>query len=242
MQREFDSVSCRSFGRRPQFDTNWTRFRHMTMTPEDCQDTYDRVADEYARRIFEELRHKPLDRKLLDRFAEAMRDAGPVCDIGCGPGHVARYLQERDVDVCGVDLSPAMVERAKRLNPRIEFQQGNMMELEASVGAWAGLVAFYSLIHIPRGDMAQALGELWRVLRPGGLLLLAFHIGDETMRLDEWWGHKVCVEFFFFSVDEMTSFLRDTGFEIDETIEREPYPDVEHASRRCYILVRRPKL
>jgi hypothetical protein len=55
---------------------------------------YDRVAEEYVKRIFEELAHKPLDRALLDRFAEQMRGLGPACDVGCGPGQVARYLHD----------------------------------------------------------------------------------------------------------------------------------------------------
>ena len=83
----------------------------------DCQNSYDCVADEYVRRIFDELRHKPLDRQLLDRFAARVRHAGVACDMGCGPGQVARYLHERGVEVCGVDLSPAMVERARQLTP-----------------------------------------------------------------------------------------------------------------------------
>jgi SAM-dependent methyltransferase len=206
----------------------------------DCQSSYDRVADEYARRIFDELRHKPLDRQLLDRFAARVRDVGPACDLGCGPGHVARYLHERGVQVCGVDLSPTMVERARGLTPAVEFRQGDLMALDAPDGAWAGIAAFYSLIHIPRGDMLRALGELWRVLRPGGILLLAFHIGDEAVHLDEWWGHKVCVDFFFFRPDEMAGDLRSAGFEIEEMIEREPYSEVEHQSRRAYIFARRP--
>jgi SAM-dependent methyltransferase len=207
----------------------------------DYQTSYDQVADEYVRRIFDELQHKPLDRQLLDRFAASVRDVGPACDMGCGPGHVARYLHERGVQVCGVDLSPAMVERARRLTPAVEFRQGDMMALDAPDGAWAGVAAFYSIIHIPRGDMTQALGELRRVLRPGGLLLLAFHIGDDAIHLDEWWGQKVCVDFFFFRPAEAADCLRATGFEIEEIIEREPYPDVEHQSRRAYVFARRPK-
>jgi trans-aconitate methyltransferase len=81
----------------------------------DFQTSYDLVADVYVRRIFGELQHKPLDRQLLDRFAARVRDFGPVCDMGCGPGHITRYLQDYGVEVCGVDLSPAMVERARRL-------------------------------------------------------------------------------------------------------------------------------
>ena len=206
----------------------------------DYQTSYDRVADEYVRRIFDELQHKPLDRQLLDRFAASVRDVGPACDIGCGPGHVARYLHERGVQVCGVDLSPAMVEQARRLTPGVEFRQGDMMALDTPDSAWAGIAAFYSIIHIPRGDMARALGELRRVLRPGGLLLLTFHIGDETIHLDEWWGQQVCVDFFFFRPAEVAGYLGEAGFEIEEIIEREPYPDVEHQSRRAYIFARRP--
>ena len=208
---------------------------------QDCQTSYDLVADEYVRRIFDELQHKPLDRQLLDRFAASVRGVGPVCDVGCGPGHVARYLHEHGVHVCGVDLSPALVERARRLTPGVEFRQDDMMALDAPDGAWAGIVAFYSIIHIPRGDMARALRELRRVLRPGGMLLLAFHIGDDTIHLDEWWGQRVSVDFFFFRSDEVAGYLRAAGFEIEEIIEREPYPEVEHQSRRAYIFAGKPK-
>src|SRR5258705_7745230 len=132
-----------------------------------------------------------------------------------------------------------MVEQAGRLTPGVEFRQGDMMALDAPDGAWAGIAAFYSIIHIPREDMAQALGELRRVLQPGGILLLAFHIGDDTIHLEEWWGQKVCVDFFLFRSDEVAGYLRSAGFEIEEIIEREPYPEVEHQSRRSYIFARR---
>lgn len=206
----------------------------------DCQGSYDLVAEEYVRRIFDELRHKPLDRQLLDRLAARVRGVGPVCDMGCGPGHVARYLFEQGAEVCGVDLSPAMVEHARRLTPGIEFRQGDMMALDALDAAWAGIAAMYSIIHIPRRDMVRTLRELRRVLRPAGTLLMAFHIGDDTVHLDEWWGHKVSVDFHFFRSEEMAGYLRESGFEIEEIIERDPYPDVEHQSRRSYIVARRP--
>ena len=80
-----------------------------------------------------------------------------------------------------------------------------------------------------------------RALRPGGVLLLSFHIGDTTHHLDEWWGQKVCVDFHCFQSAEMTGWLTSAGFDIEEVIGREPYPDVEHQSRRSYIFVRRPK-
>lgn len=205
----------------------------------DYQASYDAVADEYVRRISDELRHKPLDRALLDRFADATRDRGPVCDLGCGPGHVARYLKERGVNVVGYDLSPKMVEAARFLNPEIISHQADMTALDVADGSWAGLLAFYSLIHIPRPEIAPALREFRRILQPGGLLLLAFHIGDETLYLDDWWEQKVNIDFFFFQPKQVARDLQAAGFEIEEIIEREPYPEVEHQSRRAYIFARR---
>ena len=126
----------------------------------ELQTSYDRIAEEYARRIYDELAHKPLDRQLLDRFAAAVQGLGPVCDLGCGPGHVARYLHEHGVDVFGIDLAPNMVEVAKRLNPGIDFKQGNMYALEVENDAWGGIAAFYSMIHIPRERVTAVLNEL----------------------------------------------------------------------------------
>lgn len=198
--------------------------------------SYDEVATEYVRRIAGELDHKPFDRELLDRFA-AMFDANEtVCDVGCGPAHVARYLHERGVNVIGVDLSPGMVEQARLLNPELDIRQGDMLSLDVTDESWAGIVAFYSIIHIPRTKVARALSELGRCLRPSGRLLMSFHIGDEVMHLDELWGHPVKMDFIFFRTDEMLGYLGDAGFDVEETIERDPYPDVEYPSRRAYIL------
>jgi SAM-dependent methyltransferase len=201
----------------------------------EVETSYDSVADEYTRRIFEELAHKPFDRQLLDRFVARVRAVGPACDMGCGPGHVARYLHEQGIQVMGIDLSPAMVSCARRLNPEIEFKQGDMRSLDIENGAWGGIAAFYSLIHIPKHEVVNVLRELKRVLRPGGGLLLAFHVGDDVVHLDEWWGQEVSVDFIFFRPEEMSGFLTSAGFEVGEILEREPYPDVEHPSRRAYL-------
>ena len=205
----------------------------------DVQHSYERVADEYVQRILDELQHKPLDRHILEQFAVRVHGLGPVCDLGCGPGHVARYLYERGVPVQGIDLSPAMIAYARQLYPGITFSQGNMLALDVADAVWGGIVAFYSLIHIPRADLSTVLRELKRVLRPGGVLLLAFHCGDDTIHLDEWWGHPVSLDTFFFRVDDMQEYVQAAGFTIEEVIERPPYAQVEYPSHRVYIFARK---
>ena len=207
----------------------------------DCQSSYDRIAEEYTARIAGELAHKPLDRMLLDEFAARLKGAGRVCDLGCGPGHVARYLHDRGVDVFGLDLSPGMLEQARKLNPAIEFRQGNMLALDVEDGAWAAIVAFYSIVHIPKTDILQAFREMFRVLAPGGLLILAFHIGVDVLRQENCWGHQVSLDFVLYGRKEVERYLDLTGFAIEDSLERDPYaPEVEYQSRRAYIRARKP--
>ena len=208
--------------------------RHISL-----QNSYDRVMQPYTDQIFDELSGKPLDRQLLDRLAESARGVGPICDLGCGPGQVARCLHTRGAEVCGVDLSAGMVEQARRLNSGIPFMQGDMLTLDITDETWRGIAAFYSLIHVPRPELGQAIGEMYRVLRPHGLALLAFHIGDKTKHLEEWFGEQVSVDFFFFRSEEIKEHLLAAGFTIEDAIEREPYPDVEHPSRRAYLYTRK---
>jgi ubiquinone/menaquinone biosynthesis C-methylase UbiE len=201
--------------------------------------SYDCVAEEYGRRYFHEFDHKPFDREILDRFAERVRGRGPVCDLGCGPGEVACYLHAHGVeDVLGIDISSGMVEQALKLNPDLIFRQGDMLSLEAENDSWGGLAAFYSIIHIPRERVADALREMERVLKPGGMLLLTFHIGQKTVHLDEWWGNEVSLDFFYFETKEMTTNLERAGFEIEKVVERDPYQDVEAQTRRAYVFAK----
>lgn len=207
----------------------------------DTQTSYDRIADEYARQIYGELAGKPLDRAILDQFAGRLRGRGVVCDMGCGPGQIGRYLADRGLPVVGVDLSPGMLAQAAALNPDIPFRAGDMRALDEPDGAWAGIAAFYSIIHIPPGEVVAALAEMRRVLRPGGLLLLAFHIGDEVVRPDEMMGQPVALDFWFYTPEQMRGWLEQAGYAVEEVTEREPYaPDVEHQSRRAYMLARKP--
>jgi SAM-dependent methyltransferase len=212
----------------------------MSQEPSRTRESYDEIAATYTERLFDELAGKPLDRHLLNRFAEAVRDRGPVADLGCGPGHVARYLHERGVRMVGIDLAPGMIDWARKRSPEIELRVGDMRALELADGALAGIVAFYSLIHIAEGEMGSTLRELRRVLAPGGLLLVAFHIGEETVHRDELWGHAVSLDFRFLMPSAMVAHLEAAGFLVIERIEREPYPEVEHPSRRCYLLARSP--
>jgi len=198
------------------------------------QSSYDRVASSYAKEYSAELARKPFDCEVLDRFAGDLKGRGVVCELGCGPGQVARYLKDRGVDVRGIDLSPEMVNVASGLHPDIPFSKGDMLSLDVAENSFAGLVLFYSIIHIQRADVTRAFRELSRVLNPEGKLLLSFHEGQGELHRDEWFGQPVSIDFRLFEAAEMEGYLADAGFTKIETITREPY-EFEYPTTRVYI-------
>src|SRR4030095_12337643 len=160
-------------------------------------------------------------RQLLDTFADEILKSsgnGVVCELGCGPGQVARYLKDRGLNIRGIDLSPEMVRVAGELNPDIPFSAGNMLAMDVPDGSFAALVLFYSIIHIKREDVTRALREMKRVLSPGGTVFLAFHGGEGELHRDEWYGEKLSIDFRLFQADEMASYLGAAGFEGIRTI------------------------
>jgi ubiquinone/menaquinone biosynthesis C-methylase UbiE len=214
----------------------------MTQDPiENIRESYDRIADEYARRMFRELDDKPFDREQLMRLARSVDGLGSVCDIGCGPGQVARFLRDAGAAVFGLDLSPQMIAQARQLSPDIEFRQGNMLALGLQDGTLAGIAAFYAIVNIPAESLTLAFAEMHRVLKPQGLLLISFHIGDEVIRPEELWGNRITMAFYKLQPEQIQRLLTNAGFAIEDVVERDPYaPDVEFQSRRAYVFARKP--
>jgi SAM-dependent methyltransferase len=205
----------------------------------DLELSYDRIAAAYAAAMSDELDHKPFDRAILNRFAQAVSPLGMACDLGCGPGQVARYLTGGGLPVMGIDLSSEMIAQAKRLGPGIPFRKGSMLALDVRDESFGGIAAFYSIIHVPRDLLDQAFREMWRTLRPEGILLLAFHIGEADRHLDEWFGVSVSVDGYFFDRRDIEKRLIEIGFAIVESGERPPYSDVEVQTTRAYIMARK---
>jgi SAM-dependent methyltransferase len=210
---------------------------------QELQTKYDRVAEKYVEQFRDEMDKKPFDRKMLEWLAEKVNGLGMICDMGCGPGQIAHYLNSRGVNVCGIDLSAEMVRQARKLSPDICFEQGDMLALvDIADNSYGGIAAFYAIVNLPRPSVVNALQELRRVLRPNGVLLLAFHIGQEIKHVEGLLDTDVSMDFFFFETKEVKGYLRTAGFEVEEAIERDPYPEeVEYQSRRAYIFARKPQ-
>jgi SAM-dependent methyltransferase len=180
---------------------------------EQVQSAYGEMADQYAR-LFDDISQvHPDDLAMIERHLSIR--SGTVLDVGCGPGHLTAHLRSLGVDATGIDLVPEFVDHARAAHPESRFEQGSMLELTAPDQTIAGVLAWYSLIHLPPHDLDGVLTELRRTMVPGGKLVTGFFHGDEIAAFD----HKV-VQAFFWPVDELSDRLSQAGFAETERLER----------------------
>jgi len=161
-----------------------------------------------------------------------------IADIGCGPGRITAHLRSLGSTVFGVDLSPEMVGLARRLYPDLRFEVGSMTGLDLADGAAGGVVAWYSIIHIPPDLLPMVFAEFHRVLAPGGHLLLAFQVGDERRHITQGYGHEVSLYAYLSPPDRVADLLAQAGFAVQARLVREPDGREKHP--QAVLLARKP--
>jgi uncharacterized protein YceH (UPF0502 family)/SAM-dependent methyltransferase len=202
--------------------------------------TYDALAPTYADRLVGELDTKPFDRWILERLVE-LADGGPLADAGCGPGQVGFHLAAAGADVTGFDLSPGMVDEARRRFPELRFEVADLTALPGpdGGGGWSAIAAWYSLVHLAGSELRPAIGLLAAGLAPGGWLAIAVHVGDEVRHLDELWETAIDVDFVFHDPAAVLDAFATAGLVDVEWYRRGPLPDGEAETERLYVLARR---
>jgi SAM-dependent methyltransferase len=202
------------------------------------QISYDTVAASYAEVVRGKVADLPYFRAIFTLFAELVNanGSGPVADVGCGPGHITAYLRDIGVDAFGIDLSPAMVELARRDYPELRFEVGSMTELALADVSVAGLIAWYSVIHVPDDVIPRVFAHFRRVVRPGGVVLLGFHAGDEhRLKTSGYGGHPMSVHLYLRPPDRVAALLQDAGLAVEARIVQEPPTGAPQA----FLLARR---
>lgn len=203
--------------------------------------SYDAVAERYADRIVDELRDgQPLETWLLDRVAVHAAD-GPVVEVGCGPGHVTAYLAEAGADATGLDLSPRMIETARRRFPDGNYEVGDLRRLirPTSAPSWAAVLGWYSLIHLAASELPEAVEALVRPLAPGGWLVLALHAGSDVRHLDEWFEVEVDLDFVLHEPEDVAAVLQAAGLVDIEWYLRGPLAQRGEIMNRLFVIGRK---
>ncbi|HTU73473.1 MAG TPA: class I SAM-dependent methyltransferase [Trebonia sp.] len=185
---------------------------------QDIRTSYDEVALSYSDQLRDALDGKAYLRAALALFAEMVRDSGggPVADVGCGPGHVTAYLGKLGADAFGIDLSPAMIDVARREHPGLRFEVGSMTDLRLADASVAGLLSFWSLVHVPDEEIPGVFGHFQRVLRPGGPALVGFHVGEGSrLKTQGYGGHPMRIYVHRRQPQQVAGWLRAAGITVE---------------------------
>ncbi len=211
--------------------------RDMTTqnTPE-VTAAYDQVARTYADKYQDELLHKPKVREFLADFVATVPADGLICDVGCGPGQVARYVHHHlGRRTVGIDLSPEMVRLAAERNPTIPFRVADVLQM-TETAVYDALIGLYFIVNFPVAALDPVFGKLHQLLKPGGRLLLSFHLGDDArLRQEDFWESGKPLDFYFFRVETVREKLLRNGFAVQDVRLRDPYVGVEYESQRAYV-------
>jgi SAM-dependent methyltransferase len=184
----------------------------------DTRISYDTVAVSYADQLRGSLARQPYLRAVLALFADLVHAAGggPVADVGCGPGHVTAHLHQLGVDAFGIDISPGMIDVARSGHPGLRFDVGSMTDLDLADASVAGVLASWSLIHVPDDDIPGVFSQFRRVLRPGAPLLLGFHAGDKSeLKTRGYGGHPMKVQVYYRQPATVAAWLQEAGFTVE---------------------------
>jgi SAM-dependent methyltransferase len=185
---------------------------------------YDEVADTYAERFRTTEPELPLELAMVEHFASLLTGNRRVLDAGCGAGRMLPLLAELGCVAEGVDLSPEMVRRGRSDHPEFVTQVASITDLPFEDSSFDGVFSWYSTIHGDDEALATALSEFRRVLRPGGLVLVAFQSGSGVQDLSEAYrrqGHDVALVRYRRSAGEVVDALRGAGLSEVARLERQ---------------------
>ena len=201
---------------------------------------YATVAASYADRFDDELTDLPFESWLLRRVVE-LADGAPVIEVGTGPGHVAAFLADAGANATGLDLTPAMIDEARRRHPGVIYEVGDLRQLmrPATHDGWGAVLAWYSLIHLAASELPNAIASLARPLRVGGWLVLALHVGAQVLSVDEWLGHEVELDFVLHDRADVVATVERAGLQDVEWYQRGPRPARGESTERLYVLARK---
>jgi len=197
---------------------------------------YDLAAQRYHDLFHNEMNEKEYDRKLLDSFASRFHKEALICDAGCGPsGHIGRYVFDKGMQVIGIDVSEKCIELARRHNPEMRFEQGDIANLMFDDESLDGIISYYSILNTPKQDVGRIFKEFYRVLKSNGYLLIAVKEGTTEGYINDLLGIETEIYMTLFTEKEITDYFQQAGFLVEFVERRNPY-DFEISNERIFAI------
>nr|MBA2534196.1 class I SAM-dependent methyltransferase [Rubrobacter sp.] len=148
-------------------------------------------------------------------LASLLPSGAAVLDLGCGAGEPAtRWLADKGFAVTGVDVSARQLELARTNVQKATFLKADMAEVTFAPETFAAVVAFHSIIHVPRTEHPALLQSIHRWLEPGGMFLATMTVTDFEGRDEDWEGWGAPMVWSHYGRDANVAMLHEAGFEV----------------------------
>jgi len=189
----------------------------MKPSPADeVRDMYDETAETYAQMMDTEI-GLPVYADVLSRLQQRIANmGGPVIDTACGSGHMLSMYRENcdsDRPLVGVDISSRMVAIAEgKFGSNAQLVVGDMRVLDGvETSSCAAVLNFFALHHLDSVEAMRAFREWYRVLAPGGQLVVAIWEGRGAID----YGDESEIVALMYTSAELESWAKVAGFEIN---------------------------
>jgi SAM-dependent methyltransferase len=196
---------------------------------------YESHAEEYARTTA-----GMFDQEWLDKFASLVGRNGRVLDVGCAGGRDSGWFASHDFQVEGIDISPALIEIAKKAVPNATFSVMDLANLQYPPESFDGIWCSCVLLHVPRAEAPSVVANFGRILRPSGILYILVKEGNrEGLEQDARYGNATKFSSYF-QVGELHDMLEAADLKIMSISDMHQKVDDYRASERIFALARKP--
>ncbi len=171
----------------------------------------------------------------LEKFLSFFDPGASILDVGCGSGVKSKILQQKGMNVTGIDFSEKMLEIAKRRVPEGNFQLVDLYKIADFDKKFDGIFAQAVLLHFPKKDIRGVIGSLKEKLKSGGYFYVAVKQrregeGEEEIVKENDYGYAYERFFSYFTLPEMKQYFIGQGLEI-------VYEDIVPSGRRDWIQI-----
>lgn len=172
--------------------------------------TYDAIANKYEKEAKEDWKNK----QIVDKFLKYLNKNDTILDIACGTGELLKYYESKEFKAYGIDISPEMIEIAKRKAPNSTIMTKSVYQINELNKKFDAISCTFMLVHIPKEKTNAFINNVKNILNDNGIFFTVFTTNQKEGLQKEILDSNYNNYIVNYSNNELISILQNRGFEI----------------------------